>query len=78
MRGYMAGQNYRTSIFLAYCSKMIDGVVAPVVHYRGGYIDKYFMTWLVWKGWLSHADNPAEAEYRTHLGQMKSTYSIPM
>jgi len=66
------------SPFLIYCTSEIDGQLAPVHHYHSGLICKYFITWLVYKGWLQHNDNPLEHEYREILGEIKETHVIPV
>jgi len=66
------------SPFLIYCTSEIDGQLAPVYHYNNGYICKYFITWLVYKGWLQHIDNPIDYEYRKILGEIKETHVIPV
>jgi len=76
MLNFMKDNNGKLSQFLSYCNHIIDNQLAPVYHYKKGLVCKYFITWLVWKKWLSHEDNPVENDYRKLLDALKNTHEI--
>jgi hypothetical protein len=78
VKEYSKNRNVRLSFFLDYCHTIIDGIPVPTYQYNCGNICKYFITWLVYKGWLSHSDNPIDKQFDVIMNELKNTYTIPL
>jgi hypothetical protein len=58
VKGYFLKNGYskEVPILVQYCRMKEEGLRKPVFHYLKGYIDNYFMVWLINKGYLKLSD----------------------